>query len=193
IRHSLAAYLDKQTPEGEQKGADQKGEAAASAGRITPQLGDSFLDRLVSLVNQATDTAYRQRIAHDLQTASLEIIPVEQAVAYDIESLNQIKTTSRSANADPKAVRAQIEDTRQVLRDLIAKVNEIYQGVSRNLEPATQLYSEESSFSRTERSVSLSRLALFGLAVLLISIPVVIAICLLVNRIREEETFEKEA
>ena len=54
--------------------------------------------------------------------------------------------------------------------------------------PSTQLFTLTGPPStRTLRSVSVPRLALYGLLLFLFSIPTLIAFCLLHNRVREEE------
>jgi hypothetical protein len=77
------------------------------------------------------------------------------------------------------------------VRQLILKMNEIYQVVSRNTNPSTQIYAvTDTPVSHTETTFSPSRLLLYGLLVLLIAFPITVVACLLHNRVREEEAEE---
>jgi hypothetical protein len=86
----------------------------------------------------------------------------------------------------------EIEKIRLDLGALIGKMNELFQVINRNMTPATQLFALSGApSSRVVRAVSLQKLALYGLFVLFISIPVVTVICILHNRIHEEEVDEE--
>ena len=65
-------------------------------------------------------------------------------------------------------------------------------GTSRNLNPSTQLLSLTGPpIARIERARTISRLAIYGVLVLLISLPIIVVLCLLHNRVREEEAAER--
>jgi hypothetical protein len=94
--------------------------------------------------------------------------------------------------ADERTVRAEIDGATAEVRRLIGKVNEISQLLSRNLNPSTQLFSTVGPpATHIERARSLSRLALYGVLVLLVALPVIVLLCLLHNRVREEEEAER--
>lgn len=158
------------------------------ADAVMPQLSDSFLDRLVSLTARSADVNYRQTVADELRAASMRIIPAQQAVEYDQEVLTQLKSVpAGGARRDPASIGAEIESVRTEARTLIAKVNEIYKAMSRNLNPSTELYSVTTPpLTRVERSVSLPQLALYGILVVLAAFAAISVLCLMHSRFAGE-------
>jgi hypothetical protein len=154
---------------------------------IMPQLSDTFIDRLLTLTSNAVDAEYRQELVEDYQKASEQIVPFEQALAYDTEALEQVRRAPRTGGADATSVSQQISTTRAEAKQLVESVNDIYREVSRNLNPSTQLFALTGPASmRAERGASIKRLATYGVLLLLLALPVIIGIALLHNRIREE-------
>jgi len=159
---------------------------------VMPQLSDTFLERLMTLSKQANDSQYRQKMVQQYQDAVAATIPLDQAVRYQQQVLDQIKTGAPAPRSDERAVRAEIATATAEVRGLIGKVNEIYQQLSRNLNPSTQLLSLTGPpTARIERGRTISRLATYGVLVLLISLPIIVVLCLLHNRVREEEAAER--
>jgi hypothetical protein len=169
---------------------------SASSGetdRVVPQISDTFLDRLMTLTTQATDAKYRQKLIEEYRTAVSATVPVEQAVSYQLQVLEQMRSGGPSSKADETAVRAEIASSAADARQMVVKVNEIYQMLSRALNPSTQLFALAGApVTRVERTRLPSRLALYGIVVLLLALPVVVVLCLLHNRIREEDAAAEE-
>ena len=87
--------------------------------------------------------------------------------------------------SDEKSVRAEIDVSTAEVRRLIVKVNEIYQLLSRNLNASTQLFTLAGPpTTRIERARTFTRLALYGIVLLLVAFPVIVILCLLHNRVR---------
>jgi hypothetical protein len=158
---------------------------------ITPMVNDTFIDRLVAMSNQPDEIKYRQKAADDYQKAILASIPAQQAVDYDKEMLDLVRRApSGGGSASPVN---DIETIRTETRGLVAQLNEIYQILSRTINPASQVYSVTQAPTTTiQRTGDLRRSGLGLLLVLLITLPVAVIMCLLHNRVREEETAEKE-
>jgi hypothetical protein len=194
-RQALAVYA------GEQRGlsvassepAPTRSSARAAGGEtVTPQLSDSFLDRLVALTSQSADTQYRQKLVDEYRAAVNNTIPLGQAVAYDQQILQEVRGGGGGAPVNTATVQAQIAAAQQQVRQLISNVNQIYQIVSRNLNPSTQLFSVTAPpITGTEHARSLGRLTLYYILVLLIALPAIVVACLLHNRVREEEAAEE--
>jgi hypothetical protein len=168
----------------------QPGDQLKGNESVMPQLSDTFLDRLMTIAGRAGDAEYRQGLVDLYRRSVAETIPLQQAVTYDTQVLDDLRKPSTSTSSlDRAAVHAQIEQTRSEVAQLIGKMNELFQVVSSNMTPSTQLFALTGSAStRTFRGVNPQRLALYGLLILLLSIPAVIILCLLHNRVREEET-----
>ena len=189
IRESIAVYEQPAAAETPSAPAAKSLEPTKNGESIMPQLSDTFLDRLMSLTGRATDAQYRQNLVDDFRKAVADTIPLKQAVAYDTQVLEELRKPSGPATSlSASAVQAQVDQTRAEVAQLINKMNELFQVVSRNMTPSTQLFTLTGPPStRTLRSVSVPRLALYGLLLFLFSIPTLIAFCLLHNRVREEE------
>ena len=195
-RQALAVYAgDQRTLSGASAEVSQ---ASRTAGRaagetVMPQLSDSFLDRLLTLTSQSADTQYRQKLVDEYRIAARETIPFEQAVAYDQQLLREVRSgAGGGAPVNAATVQAQIASAQQQVRQLIGNVNQIYQIVSRNLNPSTQLFTTVGTLTtRTERSRSLGRLGLYYLLILLLALPAIVVISLLHNRVHEEEAAEE--
>jgi len=194
IREAMAVYEQPATaPETTATATASKptGEQAKPGEAVT--LSDTFLDRLMSLTGRSADAQYRQNLVDDYRKAVADTIPLKQAVAYDTQVLDELRKPSGGASTlNAAAVRAEVDQTRTEVGLLINKMNELFQIVSRNMTPSTQLFTVTGPPStRTLRSVSLQRLALYGVLVLLIALPIIIVVCLLHNRVREEEAAEE--
>lgn len=197
IRSALSVYA-MSSPQAE----DARGSASQPAGTrdtkqasdaVTPIINDTFLDRIVSLSNQTEEVHYRQKAADDYQRAALDIIPAEQAVAYDKELLAMVKQGGTGVTTSAAQIQADIDAIRGESRALVAQVNEIYQILSRTMNPASQVYSVTRAPTTTIQRTGDLRRSLLGLVfVLLLTLPVTVVVCLLHNRVREEETAEEE-
>jgi hypothetical protein len=156
---------------------------------VMPQLSDTFIDRLGDLVRKSADAQYRQQIANDYRKATEAVIPLEQAVAYELKLLGDIKNSSESGpRVDPASISVELESSRSELAALVSRMNEIYREISRNVYSTSQLVTFTAPAStRVTRSVDAIRLTLWGIAVMLIALPVIVVACLLHNRVQEEE------
>ena len=191
-RDALLIYAAEQPRTPELTGTAARPRSGAEGETVMPQLSDTFLDRLVTLSKQANDSQYRQKMVQQYQDAVAMTIPLEQAVRYQQQVLDQIKTSAAAPRSDERAVRAEIETATIEVRGLIGKINEIYQLLSRNLNPSTQLLSLTAPpAARIERGRTLGSLAMYGVLVLLVSLPLIVVLCLLHNRVREEEATER--
>ncbi|HXG58102.1 MAG TPA: hypothetical protein VNL91_03695 [Thermoanaerobaculia bacterium] len=190
-REALLAYGRKEGPATGNGAERTRGEGDRET--VMPQISDTFLERLMTLVNSDADREYRQRLVEDIRAASLDVIPAELAVAYDEHLIELVRRGGNGATVDAETFRAQWKEAVAGVTDALAEVNEIYLVASRQLNPNTELYTVPApSTHRVERSVSWRRLGLIGIVVLLLAIPVVIGLALLHNRVREEEILETQ-
>jgi len=143
---------------------------------------------------QPDEVRYRQKAADDYQTATLAVIPAEEAVTYDKELLDLVRRGATSgATATEPQVGTDLEAIRSESRALVAQVNEIYQILSRTMNPASQVYSVTQAPATTiQRTGDLRRSVLGLLLVLLLTLPVTVIACLLHNRMREEAAAEED-
>lgn len=192
-REALAMYSNEQRTVNDTMttfNARPRGTSPAGEGEtVMPQLTDTFLERLIGLSKQAVDSEYRQKLVDDYRSALAATIPLQEAVNYQKQVLAEIRSGAAiGPRLDKSAVHDEIKGSTAEVRRLIGKTNEIYQLVSRTLSPSTQLFSVVGPpTTRIERTRTLSRLALYGVVILLIALPLVVLSCFLHNRVREEE------
>jgi hypothetical protein len=198
IRQALAVYSleqhgfsDAQAVAGAvPRGGVTPGNAQRPADTVMPQINDTFLDRIMALTSQSNDVIYRQRLVDDYRRAAGQVIPAQTEVAYDQEVLDMVRNAG-SVTPAANGVRNEIAATQADVRKMATRINEIYEAVSRNLNPAKELYTLTApAVVHTERARSLQQLALYGLVVMAVAIPIIIVLCLLHARIREEEASE---
>jgi len=195
IRQSLAVYSgSSQLPEGQLPSEGTGATPAQRSETVMPQLSETFLDRVLALANSSADTDYRQRLVSQYRDAIMMVIPAEAAVAYDRQLIEEMRRPVGGATADDATVRRQLEATRAEVKTLVVKVNEIYKEVSGNLNPSTQLFTVMGPpLTRVERTIGLSRILLWGIAVFLLALPTILVAVLLHARMTAEERSEAEA
>lgn len=197
LRDALLIYSTEMPPDAT-VGSTSTGAAAgqrpkSEAETATPQLSDTFIDRILLLSKQATDAEYRQNLIEDYRRTMDGLVPLEQAVSYQQQLLAQVRSGDTSGpKAGEESLQSEITTSTNEARSLIVKVNDVYQSVSRNLHPSTQLFSMAGPPTvRVERLRDLGKLALYGVIVLLVTLPVIVLLCLIHNRIRQEAREER--
>lgn len=196
LRDTLAVY--EQTATAGRSPVSTSGSQAPPRGAnggdtVMPQINDSFIDRMVDLAQKSADAKYRQKIVDDYRNATDEVIPLEQAVNYDQDLINTVRTSGGS-KMDAAAVSNEIAGTRAELRVLVGRMNEIYREISKNVYSTGQLITVTAPpTTRVTRAVDLPRLALWGVVVMLLAIPLTIIGVLIHNRVREEAVEEELA
>jgi hypothetical protein len=198
IKEALALYttqrpvsVDRTTlPKDTKENKSGTTESISSGEAVMPQVSDTFIDRMAQILNQAADVQYRQKMVDDLRRVQQDLIPTQSAVRYDEELLAQLSIPSTAA---PGGSVQQLQDllirTRARAKEILMKVNEIYEITSRNISPQNALYSLTGPVTvDVTRGVSLSRLLLYGLITLLVCLPLIVLGCLIHNRAREEKS-----
>lgn len=155
---------------------------------VMPQLNETFIDRLATILNQSADVAYRQKMVDEMRRVLSDMVPIQEAVRYDQELLREVTTPAPPSGISEADLRIQIGQVRSQAKVLVAKLNEIYTIVSHNLNPETYLYTATAApTTMVYRSMSIARLGLIGIVVVLLSIPVIILFCFIHHRMKEEE------
>ena len=188
IQNAIAVYTNQRAVSFEAPATKGPTGEKTSAETVMPQLNESFIDRLAQLLNQSADLTYRQKMVDEMRHLQSEMTPAQEAVRYDQELLRDVTTPAPPATVNEADLRVQLNQVRSQAKVLVAKINEIYTMVSHNLNPETYLYSVIGPpTTSTYRSIPKSRLALIGIVVVLLSLPVIILLCFVHHRIKEEE------
>lgn len=173
-------------PESDRPNAPASSGAVAENGdAITAQLGESFLDRIVDLSNRSADREYRQQLITDMRNAALEVAPLEAIVAYDESLIAQLQTSAFGADRATAAdVQRRWTEITSRVENAVRQMNAIYAEASQQMNAETELYRITSpAATRVERPTSHARLLLIALLVVVGSIPLILAGCLLHDRL----------
>lgn len=196
IRDALTTYIEQQKQVPAQEAGKGGSEQLLPSQTVIPQIGDTFLDRLVDLTGKDTDTKYRQDLVDEMKRQSLLVVPLEAEANYYrtlLGYLRQFQSRARPATPEEQTViQAKLD---AIVNEAIAmtdQVNEIYAMVSKNLNPSTVLYSSAAPVTTVERPISPSRLFLIGLLLFLLAIPVSIFGAVLYDRLYGETENEEQ-
>jgi hypothetical protein len=171
------------------EGPEARPERLVPSETVIPTMSESFIERLIRLTASSSDMEYRQHLANDYHDAIVALGPLRQAVAYDKTTLDLVRGAAAGTNSlTREQIGQRLTETRREVGTLVESVHEIYQFVSQNLNPSTELLTIGAMpKTRVERSASLRQIALYGLLTCFIAFPVIVIFALLHNRIREED------
>jgi hypothetical protein len=194
LKSALLTYQDPQqtrigTPA--TSGSTTRGAEGATGENVTPQLTESFIDRIVQLSTQSTDQQYRQRAVNDIINESMALVPYESEIEH---YQNVLSAYSNSGGAQPvtqEEARRQLGVAYTHTLATIDQLVELYRLLSKNLNPGNVMYTATAPpVQHTERTMSLMRLGVYGVLVGMLALPLIIAACLIHNRMREEDEEE---
>lgn len=189
-RRALTMYLaGEQTPDMRLMTPGESGSGSTPAPEtVMPQLSDSFLERLIQLTSSSADSGYRQKLTDEYRQASLHVVPLQAAVAYHESILEFVRSGVAGDTIDPAVVDQQILAGREEVRGLVTRMQEIYRILSVNLNSSTELMTRTgTATTRVARAISVRQLALYGILTAFLTIPLLILLSLIHNRVREEE------
>ena len=201
VQESLRAYLLKgAVPEAGSGGAIFR---PAPVGDATiPQLGESFLDRLVETGN--SDIEYRQRLTDRVIVESVAVAALEREQGYyeDLSrSVADLRPRSRDADREGEllSVEARLKGAFDQVVAAVDQVKALYEELStQNLNPVNLLYTVTAPFTmRTEHAMSRGRAVVYGTLVFMLSLFLVPLGCLAHSYFQREivhrETQERPA
>ncbi|MGZ5441420.1 MAG: hypothetical protein ACXW5U_03970 [Thermoanaerobaculia bacterium] len=167
VRDAIATYARRSvTPQ-------ETSSAPLSGTTVIPQIDESFLNRIAELSGEASDLQYRQELIDDLRSAALNVVPLQAEARYYQSMLESFSTTLRLPTPEEKTtINTQVDGiVSGAIRDT-ADVFEVYEALSKDLNPSTILYSVTTpARASIERSVSPLTLLIGGLLLLFIAAP----------------------
>jgi hypothetical protein len=199
LRDAFSTYEKESTPQTgatAPSAATQRSSGEPNGGEtVTPQINDTFLDRIVRLSTRIDDRVFRQAMVTDIKEASITTIGPQANVVYDRELIETVKG-ARPGAPDPATqarIKHEIDSVYSDLQGVVTSLSEIHAAASQQLNPVTELFSFASAPTvRREVALQPIRLIAFGLMLFLMSIPVVIAGCLIHERVEIENAAEDE-
>jgi len=166
-------------------GGDQAGRTPSET--VMPQLGESFINRIAELTSASTNLVYREKLIDEYRRLSERLIPAREAVDYDEQLVAFLRTPARAGGGSATAVTADLESIRGEVAAIIDEVNEIFQSMSRNRTPVSELVTTMAPpISRSVRAINMQLIALAGVLIFLVSVPIVIGFVLFRDRMRRE-------
>lgn len=168
----------------QQRGAPSPPDAGTDAGRgtsVTPQVSESFIDRLVQLSTESNDVEYRQQLTDRIITDGVLVADLTRQVDY-YEAL-QKTFASRRGQPPPVAAGEVSRRTAQASVEvgrLMDQVQLIYKQIAeQNLNPDSVLYSMTTPLVvRTSTSLSPRSVFLYLLVTLVAAAILVPLVCL---------------
>jgi hypothetical protein len=173
------------------RGGNENATAAPGSSAMIPQLGESFLDRLVGMANDSVDTEYRQTLTDRIIQAGQAAVTLDREEAYYADLRTAIGSGSQTRiaqAADGNAVSVRLEEIGAGVRRAVEQMNQVFIEISaRNLNPRTILYRVTGPFMvQTARGFTFRTLALYGLLTILVSVTVVPLMCLVHHYFRTD-------
>ncbi len=193
IRESLALYASPRPSDaGEHAaGVDRTTRQSDRSETLTPQLDGSFFERLLKITGAANGAEYRRRLVDELRAAAVEAIPLTAAVEYDRALLEYSRKGGVTSAANAPAVQEAIAKADAEARELLGQMNEIYDLLTYNRNPARDVYSVTSPpFTHVSQPKSGKRLALIGVAITFVTLLLTIAAAFAHARFSDEEVTE---
>jgi hypothetical protein len=203
LQDSLRAYMmEKGTVavQGGQQGGTGSAAARAQGGLETPalipQLGESFLNRLVALSTENNDVKYRQELTDKIIAEGMATAILDKETMYYQDLMTSVKdirtTISNQASSENSPEIQQIKMRAKVAMDGVLKaldqINEVYKEVSaQNLNPRTMLFTVTQSFSiRTDRALTSGSAAMYGALIFFLALFLAPMGCLIHSYFRSE-------
>ena len=169
VQESLRAYMLQRgaVPEAGAGGAIPRPAPGGEA--MMPQLGESFLDRLVEMSTMNSDIEYRQRLTDRIIEESVAVAALEREQAYYEDLSRSVadlgpRSTDAGRESELTIINARFQGAFDQVVVAVDQVNAIYEELStHNLNPTTLLYTVTAPFTmRTERALSLRTAVLYG-------------------------------
>lgn len=187
IKDALLTYVNDKPA---MKDPAAAGDRKTAGDTLMPQLSEGFLDRIATLARDAGDVEYRQKLIDDYRKVNETLPAIEAEAAFDKYLLSVLQRKAPSPLTREQVV-AQVESARREAQNLLAAANELHKVVSRNLNPANDVLTVTAVAStRAVRSVSVMRLAMWGVLLMLIALAVAVVASLLHAKLTEKEPAE---
>lgn len=152
----------------------------ADAGSVSPQLSESFLDRLVEMSagTQKADIEYRQNLTNQIIGETTRVAALERELAYYEDLVGSVKNVGSRPTGTPEliaVIKARSQKAFSAISTATDQLADLYKELSaRNLDPVARLYAvtgpymERTRFSLSFRSVALSFVVAMALVFLLV-------------------------
>ena len=188
VQNSLADYMAQRGARTDSKaGTRQNSDSPA----LMPQLGESFLTRLIELsgTTQKSDMEYRQRLTDEVIRENFKVTALDRELAYYEDLLKSVENIgNRPAGSDDliKLIKTRSEAAFLAISKGADQLMEVYSELSKqNLNPAARLYTITGPYTvRSQGSLSTRNVQVALILTLILTAATVAAGCLVYEFIR---------
>ena len=162
-------------------GASVTAAGETRTGSVTPQLSESFIDRIVQLSTKADDVKYRQDLTNRIITDGAALADLTRQVEYYESMRKSFGSAQSSRNEATEAeVTRRTKDLYAEVGRTMDKIEALYRQVSQqNLNPDTVVYQVTAPFVvRTTSSLTARTMAFYFLMTLLAALILIPLACL---------------
>lgn len=154
---------------------------------VVQQVDGNLIESLARLSGEASDVEYRQQMTDQIRTASLQLLPLRAQSEFYRMLVDRVS----GAGSEPRAATAQeaaemersTAATLQAATLITDRVREAYDVLSRGLSPSAALYQvTDPPLHARETPFGMRKVAVASFFLLLLSVPFVLAACLLHDR-----------
>ena len=177
------------TPRGE-PGATAGGSAGGSVGgAVTPQIDQSFLDRIMGLSTAKEEFEYRREITDRVIAESEKMASRAREAAYYEDLAKELRASSGRAVGSSETVTLIKNRSNEAYNEIIKGIEQtalLYNELSTlNLNPSTTVYAVTSPFvQQTQRSLTLRSIVLYFVLVLMLTLVLAPIGCLIHHAFR---------
>lgn len=164
--------------------AGATGSGASPGATISPQLDQSFLDRLMGLSNVREEFEYRRKITDRIITESEVVASRAREAAYYEDLSKELRTSAGRSVGSPDTVALIKTRSASAFDEIVQGIEKtalIYKELSAlNLNPSSTVFAVNGPFTQhTQRSLTLQTVTLYLVLVLLLAITLVPIGCLI--------------
>lgn len=170
-------------------GTGTPGQTGSSGGTITPQLDQTFLDRLMNLSIAKDEFEYRRKITDRIITETDVVASRAREAAYYDDLAKELGTSSGRTAGSPEVVTFIKTRSAQAFDEIVRGIEKtalIYKDLSAlNLNPSSTVFALTGPFTQqTVRPVALRTVGLYLILVLMLAMTLVPIACLIHHALR---------
>jgi len=191
---ALQASVREFSTQGASSAGDAKAGAAGSAGgpgsgAVTPQLDQSFLDRIMGLSTAKDEFEYKRKITDRIITESEKMAARGREAAYYEDLARELRTSSGRKVDSPEMVALIKSRSAGAFNDIVDGIEKtalVYRELSAlNLNPSTTVFAITDPFlQQTQRSLTVRTVVLYLVLVVMLTLTVVPVACLIHHAFR---------
>jgi hypothetical protein len=195
---ALQASVREFSAQGGLSAGDTRGGAAGSAGgtgsgAVTPQLDQSFLDRIMGLSTAKDDSEYKRKITDRVIVESERMAARGREAAYYEDLSKELRASGSRGIGSPEMVALIKGRSAEAFNEIVKAIEQtatIYREISMlNLNPSTTLFTVTDPFAQhTQRSLTARTVVLYLVLVLLLTLIVAPIGCLIHHAFRKHSS-----